>query len=65
MSLVNSVDLLLPWSFRYDQFNIRVVSKRALLVNSNHVRWILENLLKNAQHFSCKVSFKQKPIVYC
>ncbi|MFT6114322.1 MAG: signal transduction histidine kinase [Oleispira sp.] len=60
MSLVNSVDLLLPWSFQDDQFNIRVVSKQALLGNSNHVRLILENLLKNAQHFSRKVAFKQK-----
>lgn len=60
MSLVNSVDLSLPWSFQDDQFNIRVVSKQTLLGNSNHVRLILENLLKNAQHFSRKVSFKQK-----
>jgi signal transduction histidine kinase len=60
MSLVNSVDLSLPWSFQDDQFNIRVVSKQTLLGNSNHVRLILENLLKNAQHFSRKVAFKQK-----
>jgi signal transduction histidine kinase len=60
MSLVNSVDLSLPWSFQDDQFNIRVASKQALLGNSNHVRLILENLLKNAQHFSRKVAFKQK-----
>ena len=60
MSLVNSVDLSLPWSFQDDQFNIRVASKHTLLGNSNHVRLILENLLKNAQHFSRKVSFKQK-----
>ncbi|MGK0249405.1 MAG: signal transduction histidine kinase, partial [Oleispira sp.] len=60
MSLVNSVDLPLPWSFQDDQFNIRVASKQALLGNSNHVRLILENLLKNAQHFSRKVAFKQK-----
>jgi signal transduction histidine kinase len=60
MSLVNSVDLSLPWSFQDDQFNIRVASEQALLGNSNHVRLILENLLKNAQHFSRKVPFKQK-----
>jgi signal transduction histidine kinase len=60
MSLVNSVDLSLPWSFQDDQFNVRVASKQTLLGNSNHVRLILENLLKNAQHFSHKVSFKQK-----
>lgn len=60
MSLVNSVDLSLPWSFQDDQFNIRVASKQTLLGNSNHVRLLLENLLKNAQHFSRKVSFKQK-----
>lgn len=58
--LVDSVDMPLPWSFKDDQFNIRVTSKQSLLGNSNHVRLILENLLKNAQHFSRKVSFKQK-----
>ena len=60
MALVDSVNLTLPWSFQDDQFNIRVTSKQALLGNSNHVRLILENLLKNAQHFSRKVNFKQK-----
>ena len=58
--LVDSLDMPLPWSFKDDQFNIRVTSKQSLLGNSNHVRLILENLLKNAQHFSRKVSFKQK-----
>lgn len=58
--LVDSVGMPLPWSFKDDQFNIRVTSKQSLLGNSNHVRLILENLLKNAQHFSRKVSFKQK-----
>jgi signal transduction histidine kinase len=60
LALVDSVDFPLPWSFQDDHFKIRVASKQALLGNSNHVRLILENLLKNAQHFSRKVSFKQK-----
>lgn len=48
------------WQFQDDQFNIQVMTQQALLGNSNHVRLILENLLKNAQHFSRKVPFKQK-----
>ncbi|MBL4797659.1 MAG: sensor histidine kinase [Oleispira sp.] len=60
MALIDAIELPLPWSFQDDQFKIRVTSKQALLGNSNHVRLILENLLKNAQHFSRKVSFKQK-----
>jgi signal transduction histidine kinase len=59
-ALVDSVEPSLPWSFQDDQFNIQVASRQALLGNSNHVRLILENLLKNAQHFSRKVTFKQK-----
>jgi signal transduction histidine kinase len=59
-ALVNATELPLPWSFQDDQFSVRVASKQALLGNSNHVRLILENLLKNAQHVSRKVSFKQK-----
>jgi signal transduction histidine kinase len=59
-ALVNATELPLPWSFQDDQFSVRVASKQTLLGNSNHVRLILENLLKNAQHFSRKVSFKQK-----
>lgn len=50
----------LLWKFQDDQFNIQVMTQQALLGNSNHVRLILENLLKNAQHFSRKVPFKQK-----
>lgn len=57
---VNAIELSVPWSFQDDQFNIRVASKQALLGNSNHVRLVLENLLKNAQHFSRKARFKQK-----
>jgi len=57
---VNAIELPVPWSFQDDQFNIRVASKQALLGNSNHVRLVLENLLKNAQHFSRKTRFKQK-----
>jgi hypothetical protein len=64
MSLVNSVDLSLPWSFENGQFNIRVSSKQALLGNSNHVRLILENLLKNAQHFHIRFRLSKKLIVY-
>lgn len=48
------------WQFQDEQFNIQVMTQQALLGNSNHVRLILENLLKNAQHFSRKVPFKQK-----
>ena len=50
----------LPWSFEDDQFKIRIASDQRLLGNANHVRLVLENLLKNAQHFSRKVSSKQK-----
>lgn len=50
----------LPWSFQDDQFKIRIASDQRLLGNANHVRLVLENLLKNAQHFSRKVSSKQK-----
>lgn len=55
-----AVDSQLPWSYLDDQFKIEVASNQALLGNSNHVRLMLENLLKNAQHFSRKVAFKQK-----
>jgi signal transduction histidine kinase len=48
------------WLFKDDQFNIQLNANKALLGNANHVRLILENLLKNAQHFSRKVPFKQK-----
>lgn len=48
------------WKFHDDQFNIQVLTQKTLLGNSNHVRLILENLLKNAQHFSRKAPFKQK-----
>lgn len=42
------------------QFRITLATKKALLGNENHVRLILENLLKNAQHFSSKTPYKQK-----
>lgn len=48
------------WQFQDDQFYIQVQSQQTLLGNSNHVRLVLENVLKNAQHFSRKVDFKQK-----
>ena len=50
----------LPWSFQDDQLKIRIASDQRLLGNANHVRLVLENLLKNAQHFSRKISSKQK-----
>ena len=48
------------WQFNDDQFDIQLHTNQHLLGNTNHIRLILENLLKNAQHFSRKVSFKQK-----
>jgi signal transduction histidine kinase len=48
------------WEFNDDQFTVQLNANKALLGNANHVRLVLENLLKNAQHFSRKVSFKQK-----
>jgi signal transduction histidine kinase len=50
----------LRWQFHDDQFNIQLNVNKALLGNANHVRLMLENLFKNAQHFSRKVPFKQK-----
>ena len=43
-----------------DQFRFFRSSVQPLLGNPNHIRLILENLLKNAQHFSRKVPFRQK-----
>lgn len=48
------------WRFNDEQFKVDVRSQQALLGNANHIRLVLENLLKNAQHFSRKVPFKQK-----
>lgn len=48
------------WDFLDDQFRVQLTANKALLGNANHVRLIIENLLKNAQHFSRKVPFKQK-----
>jgi len=48
------------WEFNDDQFSVQLNANKALLGNANHVRLVLENLLKNAQHFSRKVPFKQK-----
>jgi len=48
------------WQFNDDQFDIQLHTNQHLLGNTNHIRLILENLLKNAQHFSRKVAFKQK-----
>ena len=48
------------WQFNDDQFDIQLHTSQHLLGNTNHIRLILENLLKNAQHFSRKVAFKQK-----
>lgn len=46
--------------YQDDQFRIALNSDKNLLGNDNHIRLILENLLKNAQHFSHKVPYKQK-----
>jgi hypothetical protein len=48
------------WSFNDDQFSVSIKAGQTLLGNANHVRLMLENLLKNAQHFSRKTDFKQK-----
>lgn len=42
------------------QFRISLNSDKNLLGNDNHIRLILENLIKNAQHFSNKTPYKQK-----
>lgn len=42
------------------QFRITLETHKSLLGNENHLRLILENLLKNAQHFANKTPFKQK-----
>lgn len=48
------------WSFYDDQFSVSIKAEQTLLGNPNHVRLMLENLLKNAQHFSRKTLNKQK-----
>ena len=42
-----------------NQFRISIATDKTLLGNENHVRLILENVLKNAQYFSSKVPYKQ------
>jgi len=57
---LNMIEQTINWQFNDDQFSVDVRTQQALLGNGNHIRLVLENLLKNAQHFSRKVPFKQK-----
>jgi len=46
--------------FEDDRFRVALASQQMLLGNENHIRLIVENVLKNAQHFFNKTPYKQK-----
>ncbi|MCF6193075.1 MAG: ATP-binding protein [Kangiellaceae bacterium] len=57
---INESLLTAPFRFEDDQFVISLEPTKRILGNPNHLVLLLENLIRNAQFFSCKARYKQK-----
>lgn len=60
LAKINNTVLKETFQFENEQFRIQLFDTPELLGNPNHIILLLENLIKNAQFFNHKASFKQK-----